>query len=227
MQINDVLSLVMFGAIGGMLGQGLRVVVGLKKAQEQAAANGLSFQDDVFDSRRLWSSLLIGAIAGGIGVFTLTTVPTFKDGAEAANKFFALVGIGYAGTDFIEGFINRYLPLQDSAPGKAKETSGPSPTDPRTPAPAPVGNPAQASALLLAGSSPTPAQGDPRLMTAGSLLVLPAFWLAISSAGAATAGDVTPPVGAAAAAKTPLPDGASPAGHEVKPVDVQVGAPAG
>jgi len=227
MQINDVLSLVMFGAIGGMLGQGLRVVVGLKKAQEQAAANGLSFQDDVFDSRRLWSSLLIGAIAGGIGVFTLTTVPTFKDGAEAANKFFALVGIGYAGTDFIEGLINRYLPLQDSATGKAKQTPEPPPAGPPVPPPVPVGNQAQAISLLQAGTIPTPAHGDPRLMTAGSLLVLPAFWLVISSSGAATGGDVTPPAGAAAAANTPLPDGATPAGQDGKSVDVQVGAPAG
>jgi len=217
MQINEVLSLVAFGAIGGMFGQGLRVVVGLKKAQEQAAANGLSFQDDVFDSRRLWSSLLIGAIAGGIGVFTLSTLPTFKDGTEATNMFFALVGIGYAGTDFIEGFINRYLPLQDSTGKNAKETPNPPPVDP--PAPAPAGNQAQAVALLQAGAIPTPAQGDPRLMSAGSLLVLPAFWLAISTGGAATGDDVAPPAGAAAAANTPLPDAGTPAGPEGKPVD--------
>jgi hypothetical protein len=224
MEINEVLSLVTFGAIGGMLGQGLRVVVGLKKAQEQAAANGLSFQDDVFDSRRLWSSLLIGAIAGGIGVFTLTTGPTFKDGAEAANKFFALVGIGYAGTDFIEGFISRYLPLQDNAGGNAKETPNPPPADPQGPAPA--GNQAQAVALLQAGAIPTPAQGDSRLGTAGSLLVLPAFWLAISSGGAAAGDDVAPPAGAAAAANTPLTEGDTPAAQDGKPVGVQVGAPA-
>lgn len=222
MQINEVLSLVTFGAIGGMLGQGLRVVVGLKKAQEQAAANGLSFQDDVFDSRRLWSSLLIGAIAGGIGVFTLTTLPTFKDEAEAANKFFALVGIGYAGTDFIEGFINRYLPLQDSTAGNAKETRNPPPADP--PAPAPAGNQAQAVALLQAGAIPTPAQGDPRLMTAGSLLVLPAFWLAISSGGAAPGDDVAAPGGAAAAANMPFPDADTPAGPDGKAAGVQAGA---
>ncbi|WP_198119496.1 hypothetical protein [Massilia rhizosphaerae] len=159
MQINEVLSLVTFGAIGGMFGQGLRVVVGLKKAQEQAVANGLSFQDDVFDSRRLWSSLLIGAIAGGIGVFTLNTLPTFKDGTEATNMFFALVGIGYAGTDFIEGFINRYLPLEDSSGRNANKTPEPPPADPRAPAAAaPAGNQAPAAALLQAGAIPAPGQ---------------------------------------------------------------------
>lgn len=221
MQINEVLSLVTFGAIGGMFGQGLRVVVGLKKAQEQAVANGLSFQDDVFDSRRLWSSLLIGAIAGGIGVFTLNTLPTFKDGTEATNMFFALVGIGYAGTDFIEGFINRYLPIEDSSGRNANKTPERPPADPRAPAAAPAGNQAPAAALLQAGAIPAPGQVDPRLVTAGSLLVLPAFWLAISSGGAATGDDVAPPAGAAAAANTPLPDAVTPAGPDGKPVGVQ------
>jgi hypothetical protein len=116
MQIGDLLGILLLGAIGGMFGQGLRVVVGLKKASDRAANHDLSFKTDVLDLSRLGLSLFIGAIAGSIGIFTLGTFPPFKDGATAASIFFALIGIGYTGTDFIEGFMRRYIPGE---PGRA------------------------------------------------------------------------------------------------------------
>ena len=51
------------GAILGATGQGIRVIVGLKKAAESAQATGSSLKQ-VFNGARLLVSLLIGAIAG-------------------------------------------------------------------------------------------------------------------------------------------------------------------
>lgn len=107
---NDLLQLVAIGAIAGAFGQGLRAIVGIKKASEEAAAQGSTLRSDGLDVGRLVFSLFIGAIAGGVGIFTITG---FKPGATAnitPEIFFGVIGIGYAGTDFIEGFIRTQLP---------------------------------------------------------------------------------------------------------------------
>lgn len=107
---QHVLQLIALGAIAGAFGQGLRVIVGVKKANDEASSQGKSLREKGFDTSRMFFSLFIGSIAGGIGIFTLTG---FSD--EVANNitmqmFFGVVGIGYAGTDFIEGFIRTQLP---------------------------------------------------------------------------------------------------------------------
>jgi hypothetical protein len=107
---NELLQLIAIGAIAGAFGQGLRAIVGIKKASDEAAAQGTSLRAEGLDVGRLVFSLFIGAIAGGVGIFTITG---FKPGATQVitpEIFFGVIGIGYAGTDFIEGFVRTQLP---------------------------------------------------------------------------------------------------------------------
>ena len=86
-------------------GQGIRVIVGLKKAAESAQAAGSTLKQD-FNGARLLVSLLIGAIAG-----VLAALP-FISQAETITyqTLVALLGAGYAGADFIEGFMRKAVP---------------------------------------------------------------------------------------------------------------------
>lgn len=104
--IDWVLTLILGGFLG-MIGQGIRVVAGLKKVNDQASAEGKTF-GSLFQSSTLGLSLLIGFIAGALAIISVTgsmevTKPT-KD------LIVIIIGAGYAGTDFIEGFIKKSLP---------------------------------------------------------------------------------------------------------------------
>lgn len=111
--IDWVLTLILGGFLG-MIGQGIRVVAGLKKVNDQASAEGKTF-GSLFQSSTLGLSLLIGFIAGALAIISVTgsmevTKPT-KD------LIVIIIGAGYAGTDFIEGFIKKSLP---AAQGEAQ-----------------------------------------------------------------------------------------------------------
>jgi hypothetical protein len=101
-----VLTLIL-GGILGMLGQGVRVVIGLKKMNESAAQEGKKFSER-FEGSTLGISLLIGFIAGSLAMIGISdNLEVIKPSKEL---IVTLLGAGYAGTDFIEGFIKKYLP---------------------------------------------------------------------------------------------------------------------
>ncbi|HZR34998.1 MAG TPA: hypothetical protein VFA75_06450 [Nevskia sp.] len=129
MQTSEILAQIALGALVGTMGQGARVVVGLKKAYDDAQARNQSFKDDVFDGQKLGISLFIGALAGGLGVTSFSffgTTNAFDSGA-ARETVMKLLAIGYAGTDFIEGFIQKYLPSNQA--GKQKSPAADQPAD--------------------------------------------------------------------------------------------------
>jgi hypothetical protein len=102
MDVWTVIGYLLLGGILGAVGQIIRIVVGLKKKHDEALEMGSSFKE-LFDSSRLWTSLLIafivGAIAGILGIINFL-------GQEISKEFIlTMIGIGYSGTDFIEGFI--------------------------------------------------------------------------------------------------------------------------
>jgi len=82
----------LIGAVLGACGQGLRVLVGLKKSLERR---------DPIRWTLIFVSLLIGAAAGAIAAVTLGVT------ALTATAITAIVTAGYAGTDFIEGFAKK------------------------------------------------------------------------------------------------------------------------
>lgn len=98
----DVLVLISVGGILGTFGQGMRTIVGLKKLNDRTQG-GVAQE---FSPSRLSLSLLIGFIAGGIGV--LTARP--ENGVITTQYLLMLIGFGYAGPDFIEGFMKKSMP---------------------------------------------------------------------------------------------------------------------
>ncbi|GAB3902940.1 hypothetical protein GCM10028803_30490 [Larkinella knui] len=103
-----ILITLLLSGLLGLIGQGIRVIVGLKKLREEAAAenapNPKAAFDDKFDVRQLWLSLFIGFIAG-----CLANLGRPK-GEFTPEVQLAIIAAGYAGADFIEGAFNKLLP---------------------------------------------------------------------------------------------------------------------
>lgn len=98
MDVFEALAFIVLGVVLGIAGQAARVVVGLKKSYEKSSEDRScnSFKEQL-DKGRLLTSLLIGAAAGPLGAVLMYGAQINK------QTLVALVGIGYAGTDFIEG----------------------------------------------------------------------------------------------------------------------------
>jgi hypothetical protein len=98
-----------------MLGQGVRVITGLNKIHEKAATEGKDFSE-VFQTSRFFLSLLIGFVAGALGALVFEDIKVAFDQVHRQQTILTLLGAGYAGTDFIEGFVSKYLPGKRVAP---------------------------------------------------------------------------------------------------------------
>ncbi|MDQ1256530.1 MAG: hypothetical protein QG656_1126 [Candidatus Hydrogenedentes bacterium] len=108
LSLQEWATLVLSGGLFGMVGQGIRVVVGLKKVHDNALNGGENFKKE-FDASTLLLSLLIGFVAGALGSLGLSL--SRKDfGQIGMNDVVTLIGIGYAGADFIEGFMRQHMP---------------------------------------------------------------------------------------------------------------------
>jgi hypothetical protein len=108
---TDFLVKVVTGMLVGMLGQGARVAVGMKKTFDEAEARKTSFSQQ-FNWGQLVVSLLLGGIAGAIAIFS--AVKQFD-----TQAFTTLFAAGYAGSDFIEGFIRNEAAVQPKSSGHA------------------------------------------------------------------------------------------------------------
>jgi hypothetical protein len=114
-------------ALIGAGGQGVRVIVGLKKLSDAASSEPGKKTSDLLVPSQLTISLVIGAIAGGIAAAT-TMVP---GAGISAQQLAALAAAGYAGADFVEGFMTRALPASGDAAGQGAVGTG----EPAAPAP--------------------------------------------------------------------------------------------
>ena len=109
------LVIVIVGIIFGALGQGARVIVGFKKMYDYAPDDAP--MATLVDGVRLLISLAIGGVAGALAAVTIVS-----DLAKVSvEQLFAIAAAGYAGSDFIEGFITR---ISGSA-GKGKPAAAP------------------------------------------------------------------------------------------------------
>lgn len=117
-------------------------MVGVKKINDEASAQQLSVRSLVVPNQ-LVTGLLIGAIAGIVGVIA----NGYQTSELAPKDIVALLFIGYAGADFIEGFIRREQPrssitmgaVPGAAPGAAQPTLGTGPQIRNDQASAPIG----------------------------------------------------------------------------------------
>ncbi len=100
----NTLIIILIGAILGAVGQGIRVIVGIKKVSDQSAMTNTNFNDNV-DYRQMAFSLFvafgIGGVAGVLAVISADSITFTK------STIIAFITAGYAGTDFIEGFIKK------------------------------------------------------------------------------------------------------------------------
>lgn len=115
MNATEWIAQLALGGMLGMLGQGVRVIGGLKKVHDQASQQSKQF-GDLFELSTLVISLLIGFIAGALAILALNTAQDAVASATLDRKTItALLAAGYAGTDFIEAFMKKYLPDQSAA----------------------------------------------------------------------------------------------------------------
>lgn len=96
-----ILAKLLVGLLLGAAGQTARAIVGLKKTSDEARALNTTVGQR-FCASELIVSLLIGGVAGVLGAIAL--LDQLGDLTDRATLV-ALVTAGYAGTDFIEGFM--------------------------------------------------------------------------------------------------------------------------
>ncbi len=117
MMPSDLILVLLTGGLLGMVGQGMRTIVGLKKVYDQSMRETRPFAE-LFAGSQVALSLLIGFVAGILGIISISDLLSVKLDKQTIAT---LIGIGYAGSDFIEGFIKKYAPSSPGAPGAANE----------------------------------------------------------------------------------------------------------
>lgn len=108
------LQIVALGGVMGAIGQGVRTIVGFKKLSDAASGQASVTIPDLISADRLFVPLVIGFIAGALaGASTITNI-----NEVSGQQMLALVAAGYAGADFIEGFMSRVAPAADVPAGE-------------------------------------------------------------------------------------------------------------
>ncbi len=107
----NTLIIILIGAILGAVGQGIRVIVGVKKVNDNAVKTNTAVSD-AMDYRQMAFSLVIAFAVGGVaGVLAAVTTDNIQ---FTKSTIIAFITAGYAGTDFIEGFIKKYPNVQNA-----------------------------------------------------------------------------------------------------------------
>jgi len=95
------LQYIVLSIILGIIGQFIRIGIGLKKQFDQGGT---------FDASKLYASIVMAAFVGGTaGVLYIVAYweEIIKNPEISKNFLMTLISIGYAGTDFIEGLLTR------------------------------------------------------------------------------------------------------------------------
>jgi hypothetical protein len=101
---STILVTLLLGAFLGMLGQGLRMFVGISKANKDPQNKDKKMNEYIELRRVVFSfiyAFIIGAITGGLMAMDHIGANWSK------TVMMGIVTAGYAGTDFIEGFIHK------------------------------------------------------------------------------------------------------------------------
>lgn len=105
MDTTQTLAFLGIGALLGAAGQGVRVFVGLKKQITEAKRNDKKVRE-WFDGRQLGISFVLGALAG-----LLASLTQYAADVEVTRTLlFGFAAAGYAGADFINGLMEKWLP---------------------------------------------------------------------------------------------------------------------
>ncbi|HEY2070174.1 MAG TPA: hypothetical protein VGG48_11520 [Rhizomicrobium sp.] len=107
MSVTNWLQIILLAGLSGAVGQSARIIVGIKKVNDQASATNQSM-GGLIDFSRLFISLLIGFVAGVLAALVMS--PTALIQNIQASTVLAFAAAGYTGSDFIEGIMSRYVP---------------------------------------------------------------------------------------------------------------------
>lgn len=102
---GDWIQLLGLAGLAGAAGQCVRAIVGLKQTHDAVSTAGGRFSDHL-DVPQMVISLIIGAVSGMLASMALD-VSVAQISSQQVLTFLAA---GYAGADFIEGFMSRYVP---------------------------------------------------------------------------------------------------------------------
>jgi hypothetical protein len=111
MQPENLVNLLLLGGISGVVGQALRIIVGLKKLNYNnsvAVTTGAAQQG--FSWARMLLSVFIGFIAGILGMLVKYFAADDNNVNVGPELIVAITAVGYSGVDFLEGIFNAYLP---------------------------------------------------------------------------------------------------------------------
>ncbi|PZR23083.1 MAG: hypothetical protein DI539_03940 [Flavobacterium psychrophilum] len=112
---EQVIEKILLGGLLGLLGQGIRMAIGLKKLSD---TNAQRDSKEELNTGRLMVSLFIGFVAGALYVLVngFSNQPDVENGEYIGNQFvFTVIAAGYAGSDFIEGLFNTYMAKMPTA----------------------------------------------------------------------------------------------------------------
>lgn len=111
MDTQEILLRLLLGGLLGAVGQGLRIIVGLKKINDTAQQQGLRM-GNLIETSRIFTSLLMGFCAGLLAMISLTDFDKAlaTQSSSVKEMIITIIASGYAGADFIEGFIRKYIP---------------------------------------------------------------------------------------------------------------------
>jgi hypothetical protein len=157
---EQVIEKILLGGLLGLLGQGIRMAIGLKKLSD---VNAQKDDKEELNGGRLLVSLFIGFVAGSLYVLVngFSNNPDVENGQYVGNQFiFTVIAAGYAGSDFIEGLFNTYiakLPTANSGGGNTVVAVNPVVVSPAAPDTAVVVN---APANPVPDTPAPPATGD-------------------------------------------------------------------
>jgi hypothetical protein len=106
----SILCILLIGVLLGLGGQIARSAVGLKKEMDKARPKAGDDSWYWFNMQELLVSLLLGGAAGAFAAVLMM-------GTGIDHRFLmACIGAGYAGSDFIQGFMQRELPSVADTP---------------------------------------------------------------------------------------------------------------
>jgi hypothetical protein len=112
------LQLLTLAGLSGAIGQSARVVIGLKKVSDEAASTNQTMKEMV-EFSKIFVSLLIGFVAGVLALLAIG-----PDGITIdQGQILAFAAAGYAGADFIEGVMSRFVPSAEQTSGKKTNTA--------------------------------------------------------------------------------------------------------
>jgi len=160
--VGSVLAALMLFGLLGLVGQGIRAVVGLKNAG--ALKSTTPSEQSVFSAAYLFVSLMIGFIAGVLAGIALKLQNLTTIGPDNWKVLLGIIGSGYIGADFVENTMNLVIPGTQPAVPKPVPISVPAAAVPSAPTPQPQ--------ALVSPAPPRPDDGSASL-TAAMRIVCP------------------------------------------------------